>query len=163
MDDKSRLINRLLIKFSIGLLLLATFVSCRKVEYHKIKYQIKFFELPYWYQSNALEISVLPYYQGKYNYSKDEFGAPIAPTIDYNMTQDSLWEYEYWELKKGDRVYFELQAQLVYYYELNLFIDNHIVASKRIKISNQNYFQPIDIKEFGRDNTPGDASIDFIY
>ena len=163
MDDKSRLTNRLLIKFSIRLMLLLTFVSCRKVEYHKIKYQIKFFELPYWYQSNPLEISALPFYQGNYNNSKDEFGAPIAPSIDYDMSLDSLWEYEYWELKKGDRVYFELQAQLVYYYELNLFIDNHLVSSKKVKISNDNYFQPIDIIQSGWDDTPGDASIDFIY
>lgn len=163
MDDKNKLNNRIFLKALIIIIISSILTSCRKDDYHKIKYQVKFFELPYWYQSNAIDITAVPYYQGKYNYSTDEFGAPIAPSIDYEMTLDSLWEYEYWELKKGDMVRFNIAGQLVYYYELNLFIDEKLVSTKKVKTSNDNYFQPIDIIESGWDDTPGDASIDFIY
>lgn len=147
----------------ILILVCVILTSCKKDNLHKIKFQITFLEIPEWYQSNMIEVYLNPYYSGKYNYSTNENGVPIAPSIDYEMTTDGLWEYEYWELKNGDRVTFSIWGQLKYHYELRVFIDEKEVSYKRIKISNQNYNSSIGYEENGRDDTPGDGVIDFIF
>lgn len=146
------------------LILTFGFTSCKKEpKLHKIKYQVTFIEIPSWYNSNAIDVTAVPCYYGDYNNDVDENGNVIEPYIDYNQTQDGLWEYEYWQLQDGDKVRFHLSAQLSYYYELRVFIDGVEVSYKKIKISDDNYYQVIDLEESGLDDTPGDSDIDFVY
>ena len=140
------------------------FISCKKEpKMHKIKYQITFLEIPHWASSNSLEVGAVPCYSGEYNNSVGENGVPIAPVITYNMTKDGLWEYEYWKLQEGDEIYFHLFAQLDYHFELRIFIDGIEVSYKKIKISDSNYFEIIDLDESGLDDTKGDGDIKFTY
>jgi hypothetical protein len=140
------------------------FTSCKKEpKLHKIKFQITFLEIPNWASSNYIDVTAQPCYYGDYNNSVDEHGNLIQPYIDYDQTQDGLWEYEYWELKSGDKVKFSLSAQLHYWYELKVFIDDVEVSYKKVKISEYNYFEVIDLEESGWDDTPGDSYIDFTY
>lgn len=140
------------------------FVSCEKeTNTHKIKYQIKFLELPMYGVSNYLEVEASPSYLGEYNNSLNSYGNLIKPYIDNSQAQDSLWEYEYWELKNGDYVEFNLLAQLDYHYELRVFIDDVEVSYKRVKIHDSQYFGIEHIETLGLDNTPNDSSIDFIF
>lgn len=155
-----KLLSKHILFFS-GLMFIIS--SCKKEEYHKLKFQIKFLEIPSWYQSNYIDVKAIPCYYGEYNNSVDEYGNLIMPNISYNQTLDSLWEYEYWELKKGDNVIFSLNAQLKYYYELRVFIDEKEMSYLKVKISNSGYFVPEYIEGYGLDDTPGDTSIDFIY
>lgn len=148
----------------IFLALSVIFTSCKKEpKFHKIKYQIVFHELPSFGSSNYLEVQAVPCYYGEYNNSVDENGNMIQPYIDYSQATDGLWEYEYWKLQDGDKVRFYVSAQLDYWYELRVFIDDVEVSYKKIKISPYNYFQVIDLEESGWDDTPGDADIDFTY
>ena len=151
-------------KKTLLVLLISIFISCKKEKtLHKIKYQITFLEIPDWFNSNYIEVKASPVYQGEYNNSVNENGVPIGPYINYNQTKDGLWEYEYWELKDGDEVYFDLWAQLYYHYEVRIYIDNIEVSYKRVKISDSNYFEVLDLETKGMDNTPNNANIEFTF
>lgn len=146
------------------LILIIGLTSCKKEpKFHKIKYQIKFLEIPTWYTSNNLEVTATPCYYGKYHNDVDENGNIIEPYIDYSQTTDGLWEYEYWQLKSGDKVRFNLMAQLDYHFELRVFIDGVEVSYKKVKISEDTYYKVIDLEETGWDDSPGDSDIEFTY
>ena len=147
----------------ILIILTISLISCKKENLHKIKYQIKFLELPDWYHSNYLEVTASPCYIGEYNYSRDENGTIILPNIDYDQAKDGLWEYEYWELKDNSRVLFMLLAKIDYHYELRVFIDGKQVSYKRVKTSDQQYFHAIEIEGNGLDNDPKSDYIEFTY
>ena len=148
----------------IFILLSFVFTSCKKEpKSHRIKFQITFLELPSYGTSNYLEVTAQPCYYGEYNNSVDENGNLIQPYIDYNQASDGLWEYEYWQLKDGDKVMFSLTAQLDYWYELRVFIDDVEVSYKKVKVSEHTYFAVEDLEESGWDDTPGDSYIDFTY
>ncbi len=147
----------------ILIILTISLISCKKDNLHKIKYQIKFLELPDWYNSNYLEVTASPCYIGEYNYSRDKNGTIILPNIDYEQTKDGLWEYEYWELKDNSRVLFMLLAKIDYHYELRVFIDGKQVSYKRVKTSDQQYFHAIETEGYGLDNNPKSDFIEFTY
>lgn len=133
-------------------------VSCKKQpKNHKVRYVIDFIEVPHWASSNFIEVGALPSYQNEYNYDT------IAPYITYDDTKTGHWEYEYWELKDGDEIYFNVWGQLDYYYEMRVFIDDVEVGYKKIKVSETDYFAYTVIEESGFDDDLGDTDITFTY
>ena len=153
------------ISFIIIIIIIICFIltSCKKENLHKIKFQIKFLEIPDWYHSNYLEVTASPCYVGLYNYIRDENGTLILPNIDYDQTKVGLWEYENWELKNDSRVFFMLLAKIDYHYELRIFIDGKQVSYKRVKTSDQQYFTAVEVEGYGLDNDQESSYIEFIY
>tara|TARA_R110002012_G_scaffold172430_2_gene337329 strand:- start:53 stop:514 length:462 start_codon:yes stop_codon:yes gene_type:complete len=146
------------IKLLLLLLTITTTFSCSKEsKNHKVKFQLRFIEVPKWYSTSYLGVTASPHYENEYN------GDGIAPYITREQTLDGIWEYEYWELKDGDEVFFELLAQKKYHYEMRVFIDDTEVSYKRFKMSDDDFFQAVEYEERGWDETKHDYDIRFTY
>jgi hypothetical protein len=138
-------------------ILITGLFSCKKQEFHKIKYTIEFHETPSYGYTNWLELTVTPVYDTEYNYG--EHYPSISPTIASN---NKYWEYDYWEIEKGDDVQFGLWCASGYYYTLSVYVDEDLVSSKKIYVHETiNGAEPEIVEEYGLDNDPDDFYISF--
>lgn len=131
--------------------LILTVTSCKKEpRMHKITYDITFIETPSYGYTNFMELGCTPAYMGDYNYD------PQNPSINYDIAKSGHWDYEYWELKDGDKVHFSLWAADGYYFEMRVFIDGSEVSYKKM------YGSTI-VEEYGINNSDLSSSIEFTY
>jgi hypothetical protein len=122
---------------------------------HKIKYQIEFLQTPDYGNTDWIELSTSPVYSTEYN-KGDQF-ATITPQI---ASVNGDWEYDYWQLKSGDKITFGLWAAEGYYYKLSIYIDGDLVSSKKVYSDAGS----TDVHEqYGLDNTPNGDYITFTY
>ena len=141
------------------LLTLLIITSCTKkedVEYHKIKYEVIFSEIPRVGESNNIDLIAQP------SYSNTNEDRTLAPWLSFTDAKVGYWSYEYWELKESDEIYFDIYAQLHYCFEMRIYIDDNEVSYKKVKISDYDYYDYFIIEEFGLGNTDG-PTISFVY
>lgn len=140
-------------KILIFLVLLFTFISCKKKEtYHKISYEIKMLEIPTNGASNFIEVITKPCDLEKVP-KIDRFNVPL------------IWRYDYYGLKKGDEIIFSVDGQLSYRYEMRLYIDDIEVSYLKIKTSDNTYYSTIVEERSGINDWKNSQSgfINFIY
>ncbi len=108
-------------------LIIITFTSCKKDDFHKVTFEITFLNGPTTGVSNFIEVYALPNYSDK------------KPSIDrFNIPQ--VWRYEYIGLKKGDKVHFMVRGQLSYYFEMKVYIDDVQKSYRRVIVSDNSYY-----------------------
>ena len=109
------------------MVIVITFTSCKKKDYHKVAFEITFLNSPTTGASNFIEVYALPSYSDK------------KPSIDrFNIPQ--VWRYEYIGLKKGDKVHFMVRGQLSYYFEMKVYIDDVQKSYRRVIVSDNSYY-----------------------
>ena len=145
-----------LIKILFLSLIVFMFTSCKKEpKMHKIKYEITFIQTPDYGYTNWMELGVTPAYYGDYNYD------PQNPSINYDIAKTGHWDYEYWELKDGDKVSFTLWTAPGYYYEMRIYIDGTEVSYKKLYSDGSG---TTDIEaESGWNDSTTDTYIEFTY
>jgi hypothetical protein len=132
--------NKLLV---IALLLFAIGLgSCKKKpKYHHIRFELRVIEQSKYGIVTPIYLSILPHYQSVP--PKLESRAPIT------------WNYDYMELKDGDKIYFAVDIPLSTYYEKWIYIDGKEVAYKRIKVSDIHYYENTILEQRGYDDVEG--------
>lgn len=104
-----------------------SFASCKKKDYHKVTFEIKFLQTPAMGSSNSIELNASPSYSDK------------APRIDKNNIPQ-VWSYDYMGLEKGQKVKFMVSGQLSYYFEMRVFVDGGEVSYRKVKVSDTTYY-----------------------
>jgi hypothetical protein len=116
--------------------------TCKKKPIlHKLKYEIVFYLTPPdWYPSITVLSAKPHYHDDKPSWSKFKPG--------------DVWNYEYWELKDGDRVSLGLDGAafengtgngLKWVYTLRVYVDGEVYAQKRFGHNHP------DVEVFGAD------------
>lgn len=128
-----------------------SFTSCKKTEYHKVMFEIKFLQSPSNGNSNFIEVNCNPSYSSN------------APTLDrFNIPQ--VWRYEYFGLEKGQKVVFSVRGQLSYYYEMRVYIDGNEVSYLKVKVSDSTYYDDHIEESSGLNTSKYDTGlIEFVY
>lgn len=129
-----------------------SFTSCKKKEYHKVVFEITFLQTPSTGSSNMIEVYTTPSY------------ADSKPYIN-RLNVPKIWRYEYLGLEKGSRVHFLVSGQLSYYFEMRVYIDGTEVSYRRVKVSDNTYYDDHVEESYGlNDKAYEDTGlIDFIY
>jgi len=104
-----------------------SFTSCKKTEYHKVTFEIIFLQSPASGNSNMIEVYATP------NYSDNK------PYLN-RLNVPQVWRYEYLGLEKGQVVRFLVSGQLSYYYEMRVYIDDVEVSYRKVKVSDNTYY-----------------------
>jgi hypothetical protein len=130
-------------RFSILVISLLFFLTtCKKKPIlHKLKYEIVFYITPPdWYPSITVLSAKPHYHDDEPSWSKFKPG--------------DVWNYEYWELKDGDRVSLGLKGaafengtgnDLKWVYTLRVYVDGEVYAQKRFGHNHP------DVEVFGAD------------
>jgi hypothetical protein len=108
-----RLVFRFIIITSILLL-----SSCKKEEYHKLKFEIEFIE-----NNSEFCVTYSPV-TCKPNYVEDNIGITTS-----NIKSGYVWSYEYWKLVDGDGILFHyLPTCPNYIFKMNVYVDGVLVS-----------------------------------
>ena len=127
------------------LLIVFLISSCKKenVELHKITYEIEFFPTTIM-PANSFNVLTLP--------SNENFDLRV-------VDKSKLQTVNYWGLKKGDKVEFNISAKQNYWFEMRILIDDVLVSSREVKISDVNYMQVEWFKQTGINDYKGGWSL----
>lgn len=115
-------------KFIIYILIL-TFFACKKepqLPQHKVGFVLKFIQGPGAGSSNFIQVWMKP-------------NNGDAPHIDRFNIPRSV-KYEYSPVLQGEKVTFQVQGQLSYWYEMFVYIDDVEVSYMRARVSDYNYY-----------------------
>lgn len=135
----------------LTLVVLVTFTSCKKVEYHKVMFEVTFLNTPGMGSSNIIDIYALPNYSDK------------KPSID-KAKIPQIWRYEYLNLKRGDKIFFSVRAQLSYHFEMRVFIDGVQKSYSRVIVSPYTYYDDHVEESYGLNESTDDMGlIEFTY
>lgn len=110
-------------------ILILTLFSCKKepkTPQHKVGFLLNFISGPGSGSSNFISVYMDPN-NGDY------------PNIDRFNIPRSI-KYEYSPVLQGDKVTFQVQGQLSYYYEMFVYIDDVEVSYIRAKVSDYSYY-----------------------
>jgi hypothetical protein len=136
LNTGNKLLVITLLLFTIG------FGSCKKKpKYHHLRFELRVIEQSKYGIVTPIYLSILPHYQSVP--PKLESRAPIT------------WNYDYMELKDGDKIYFAVDIPLSTYYEKWIYIDGKEVAYKRIKVSDIHYYENTILEQRGYDDLEG--------
>ena len=142
-------------KYFINILIVLSIVftlsSCKKnqIGYHKITYELEFLDNGKAGFSNFIDASTMP---SDEHIILDRFNIP-KKVIN-----------EYYGLKRGDKVYFSVDAQTGYWFIMRILIDDKFVSEREVKIGYGSYYVPEYYKQTGLNEFTGDyALIQFIY
>lgn len=134
-------------RFILPIVLLSVFLfsSCKKenVEFHKITYELEFFPtiiMP----ANDFNVRTEP--------SHEDFDLRV---IDNTKIQT----INYWGLKRGDKVMFNIAAKQNYWFEMRILIDDVLVSKREVKISDINYMTVEWFKQTGINDYKGSWSL----
>ena len=135
--------------FVITIITTLLFSSCQKHEenFHKVRFHLTFKQVPPTGVSDFIDVSCTP------NYDEE----PPKIYKDY-ITEDYVWEYEFWQLKDGDKVEFIVNPQLYYWFVMEVYIDNVMVSSREVVTSSQTYYTTQTLNQSGLNN---DEETDF--
>lgn len=124
--------------------------SCNKETYHRVKFEVVFIQDCDNCYADYFAITCTPHYS-------DE-----EPTLSAsNVTTGYVWDYEYWVLKDGDKVVFNVSPTgSEYHFRLNVYIDGVLVSYREC-------YGPLGtviLDEGGINNTQSEtATIEFTY
>jgi len=104
-----------------------SFTSCKKKDYHKVKFEITFLQTPATGNSDFIEVLASPSYSDKKPYLN-------------RLNIPQVWTYEYLGLEKGQTVHFLVSGQLSYYFEMRVYIDGVEKSYRRVKVSDNTYY-----------------------
>ena len=142
--------------YSLLVLLTVTFSSCKKFneDYHRVRFHIEFIEVTEGGYSNFIDVGCEPYYEDEEN-----------PKLNLNLIEPGYeWDYEYWQLKNGDKVSFIIMPQQGYRFIMSVYIDDIMVSYKEIQNFYGGYYATTVLDEGGINNVSEDmAYIEFIY
>ena len=94
------MIKRLI--YSLLIILTVIFSSCKKENYHKVRFHIEFIDVTEGGYSNFINVGCSPYYD-------DE----EEPTLYLSLIEPGYeWDYEYWQLQDGEKVSFIHNGEL---------------------------------------------------
>jgi len=136
------------------LTVLTIFSSCKKDDYHNVKFHIEFIEDCENGYSDGIEVSCSPHYS-------DE-----EPTIYKQLIDEGYeWDYEYWQLKDGDRVIFTVLPQQGYRFIMSIYIDDVLISYREIKTHYGGYYATTVEDEWGLNNESDEdmGIIEFYY
>jgi hypothetical protein len=136
--------------YTLLVLLTVTFSSCKKETYHRIKFEVEFIEDCDNCVADYFAINCTPHY------SDEEPGISAS-----DVTTGYVWDYEYWALKDGDKVVFNVSPTgEEYHFKINVYIDGLLVSYREC-------FGPygtVLIDQWGINNTQSEnATIEFTY
>ena len=136
--------------YTLIVLLTITFSSCKKETYHRIKFEVEFIEDCDNCVADYFAINCTPHY------SDEEPGISAS-----DVTTGYVWDYEYWALKDGDKVVFNVSPTgEEYHFKINVYIDGLLVSYREC-------FGPygtVLIDQWGINNTQSEnATIEFTY
>lgn len=105
-------------KFLYFVLISFLLFSCKKENNHKIKFEVEFIQDCDNCYADYFAINCTPHY------SEDE------PSFSASqVTTGFVWDYEYWQLKDGDKVKFAVSPTGDgYQYRMNIYIDGELVS-----------------------------------
>lgn len=92
--------------------------SCKKENYHKIKFEVEFIQDCDNCYADYFAVNCTPHY------SDEEPGISTS-----QVTTGYVWDYEYWMLEDGDEVKFTVSPTgSEYQYRMNVYIDDVLVS-----------------------------------
>ncbi len=123
---------------------LILFSSCKKINYHKLKFEVTFIQDCYdCYGYDVITVGCIP------KYSDDN----IREIDTQNIYDGFVWSYEYWELVDGDKVSFAvLPINYGYHFLIKVYVDDKLVSFRECYGVNGN----ILIDQGGLNNSNGD-------
>ena len=131
------------------LTLVITFTGCKKhkTNFHKLKYEIEFYNSPPFGASNSLDVLCNP------QYSDDE-NPPASINKNY-VSPGYKWDYEYWQLIDGKEIKFIVNPQLHYHFTMRVYIDGELVSEREIQTSTMTYYSTNTIYMSGLNDDSG--------
>lgn len=97
---------------------LLSFTSCKKENNHKIKFEVEFIQDCDNCYADYFAVNCTPHY------SNEKPGI----TASY-VTTGYVWDYEYWQLKDGEKVTFSVSPTGEgYHFKMNVYIDDKLVS-----------------------------------
>jgi len=107
-----------MVKLISYLFLVLVVFSCKKQNLHKLKFKFEVIEDCQSCYSDYFSVSCKPRYSDQ------------QPKIHAGQLETgSVWEYEYWELKDGDEVIFNVSPTgMSYTYRISVYVDDKIVS-----------------------------------
>lgn len=121
--------------FIINLLIVLSsvfvFTGCKKYqpEFHKVKFEIEFYDVPPFGSSNALDVLCRPQYDDEPAVIHKEYTSP-----------GYIWDYEYWQLVDGEEVKFIVNPQLYYHFTMRVYIDGTLISERELVTSTVTYY-----------------------
>jgi len=111
------------------IILILFLIGCKKepqLQKHKVTFQLNFITGPGAGSSNFIDIWMNP-------------NNGDQPIVDrFNIPR--MIKYNYYPVKTGDKINFQVQGQLSYYYEMFVYIDDVEVSYIRARVSDYNYY-----------------------
>jgi hypothetical protein len=146
-----RIIYFLVLVFSL------TLTSCKKVNDHKVKFEIEFIEDCQDGYSDMIDVICKP----SYNDEQSDI-----PSINKeNIKPGFVWKYEYWELRDGDKVLFTVMPQQGYHFIMKVYLDDKLVSYREVITGYGGYYVTTTIDIWGINNEASSDSgiIEFVY
>lgn len=109
---------RIFLKLFVVISILFLSFSCKKEEYHKLKFEIEFIEV-----NSELCVTYSPV-TCKPNYVEDKVGITTS-----SIKTGYTWKYEYWKLVEGEEVLFYYTPNCPnYFFKMNVYVDDELVS-----------------------------------
>jgi|688.fasta_scaffold185571_2 hypothetical protein len=134
-----------------------TLTSCKKVNDHKVKFEIEFIEDCQYGYSNNIDVICKPH--------KNEVQSDIPYINKENIKPGFVWKYEYWELHDGDKVLFTVMPQQGYHFIMKVYLDDKLVSYREVITGYGAYCVTTTIDIWGINNEASSDSgiIEFVY
>lgn len=137
----------------VTFILFLSIESCKKKpQYHRLRYEVTFLQTPTAGASNFIDVYCTPSYDD------------TKPFIN-RLNLPYIWRYDYTALEEGQKIYFLIRAQLSYYYEMRIYIDDVEVSYRRVKVSDTSYYADHVEESSGRNDKVNEDTgiIEFTY
>ncbi len=144
--------------YYIVILFSLTLTSCKKkVNDHKIKFEVEFIEDCQQGYSDMIDVICKPSY--------NEVPSDI-PHINKDYIETGfIWKYEYWQLHNGDKVIFNVMPQQGYHFIMRVYIDGNLISYREITTGYGGYYGTTTVDIWGVNNKSNSDSgvIEFTY
>ena len=119
------------------------FSSCQKHEenFHRVRFHLTFKEVPPIGASDFIDVTCKPNYENE----------PPEIYKDY-ITAGYEWDYEFWQVKNGDKIEFIVNPQLYYWFVMEVYVDGVLVSSREVVTSSQTYYATQTLNQSGLNN-----------
>lgn len=131
--------------------------SCKKENYHKVKYELEFIEGCQFGYSDMIDVNCLPHYNDSLS------DIPFLNKED--IEPGYKWKYEYWQLSNNDKVIFTVMPQQGYHFIMRVYIDDKLVSYREVTTGYGGYYATttVDIGGINNRADSDSAVIEFIF
>lgn len=143
--------------YLVVLVFTLSLTSCKKENYHKVKFEIEFIEDCQPGYSDMIDINCIPHY--------NDVPSDIPYINKENIQSGYIWKYEYWKVLEGDKILFTVMPQQGYHFIMKVYTDDKLVSYREIITGYGGYYgtSTVDIWGINNESSSDGAIIKFIY